>query len=202
MRTGMTQVIYFVRHGETTWNLQGRMQGHLDAPLTARGLAEARRDGAALRAALAGDDPYHLVFSPLRRTRETATIIAEEVGPCLAARRSDDRLKEVSWGAWDGLTFEEIKARDPELWQMRIHDRWNTAPPGGESYRMLYERVAAWFESVTDHPRLVVVSHGALGRALRGVYLGLTPEEILALDEPQDALIRLGAGTATTIPTG
>ena len=197
----MTQVIYFVRHGETTWNRQGRMQGHLDAPLTARGLAEARRDGAALRAAIAGHDPYHLVFSPLRRTRETATIIAEEVGPCVAGRRSDDRLKEVSWGAWDGLTFDQIKARDPEIWQARLRDRWNVAPPSGESYRMLYERVAEWFAGVADHPRLIVVSHGALGRVLRGVYLQLAPEEILALDEPQDALIRLGDGTATTIPT-
>lgn len=197
----MTQVIYFVRHGETTWNRQGRMQGHLDAPLTARGLAEARRDGAALRAAIAGHDPYQLMFSPLRRTRETATIIAEELGPGLAGRRSDDRLKEVSWGAWDGLTFDEIKARDPEIWQARLRDRWNVAPPGGESYRMLYERVAEWFEGIADHPRLIVVSHGALGRVLRGVYLQLSPEEILALDEPQDALIRLGDGTATTIPT-
>ena len=198
----MSQVIYFVRHGETTWNLQGRMQGHLDAPLTARGLAEARRGGAALRGHIERDEPYLLVFSPLRRTRETAAIIAEEAGAaCLAGRRSDDRLKEVSWGAWDGLTFEEIKARDPETWQARIHDRWNVAPPGGESYRMLYERVAAWFESVADHPRLIVVSHGALGRALRGVYLELAPAEILALDEPQDALIRLADGTATIIPT-
>jgi broad specificity phosphatase PhoE len=198
----MSQVIYFVRHGETTWNLQGRMQGHLDAPLTARGLAEARRDGAALRGQIERDEPYLLVFSPLRRTRETAAIIAEEVGASrLAGRRSDDRLKEVSWGAWDGLSFDEIKARDPEIWQARIQDRWNVTPPDGESYRMLYERVATWFERVADQPRLIVVSHGALGRALRGVYLELTPEEILALDEPQDALIRLAAGTATIIPT-
>jgi broad specificity phosphatase PhoE len=197
----MSQVIYFVRHGETTWNRQGRMQGHLDAPLTARGLAEARRDGAALRAAIAAHDPYQLMFSPLRRTRETATIIAEEAGPCVVGRRSDDRLKEVSWGAWDGLTFDQITARDPEIWQARLRDRWNVAPPEGESYRMLYERVAEWFESVADHPRLIVVSHGALGRALRGVYLQLAPEEILALDEPQDALIRLGEGVATVIPT-
>jgi probable phosphoglycerate mutase len=198
----VTQVIYFVRHGQTTWNLQGRMQGHLDAPLTARGFAEARRDGAALRGHIERDEPYLLVFSPLHRTRETATIIAEEVGaPRLSGRRSDDRLKEVNWGAWDGLTFEEIKARDPEIWQARIHDRWNVAPPGGESYHMLHERVAAWFGSVADHPRLIVVSHGALGRVLRGVYLQLAPEEILALDEPQDALIRLSDGMATTVPT-
>jgi broad specificity phosphatase PhoE len=198
----MTQVIYFVRHGETVWNLHGRVQGHLDAPLTARGFAEARRDGAALRGQIEADEPYLLVFSPLHRTRETAAVIAEEVGASrLCGRRSDDRLKEVSWGAWDGLTFDQIKARDPEVWQARLGDRWNVAPPGGESYRMLYQRVAAWFASMVDHPRLIVVSHGALGRVLRGAYLQLPPAQILALDEPQDALIRLAAGAATTIPT-
>ena len=62
----LQQVIYFVRHGETTWNLEGRMQGHLDAPLTARGLREAHRDGAALRNLIEDDEPYALVFSPPR----------------------------------------------------------------------------------------------------------------------------------------
>jgi probable phosphoglycerate mutase len=69
------QVIYFVRHGETTWNLEGRMQGHLDAPLTTRGLREARRDGAALRGLIEADAPYTLVFRPLGRTRSTAQVI-------------------------------------------------------------------------------------------------------------------------------
>jgi probable phosphoglycerate mutase len=196
------QVIYFVRHGETTWNLQGRMQGHLDAPLTTRGLREARRDGAALRELIQGDERHTLVFSPLGRTRETARIVAEEARPYLGAQRSDARLREVSWGDWDGLTVAEIKARDPTQWQAHIEDRWNVGPPHGESYQMLCERVADWLASVADEPRLVVVSHGALGRALRGIYLGLKPDEVLQLKEPQDALIRLTQGTVASIPTG
>jgi broad specificity phosphatase PhoE len=200
--SAMSQTIYFVRHGETTWNLQGRMQGHLNAPLTARGLREARRDGAALRELIRADEPYALIFSPMGRTRETATIIAGEVRPCLCAQRSDDRLREVSWGDWDGLTIAEIKARDPATWQAHIEDRWNVGPPHGESYRMLCERVGDWLESVKDEPRLIVVSHGALGRALRGLYLGLEPEQTLQLKEPQDALIRFSDGTVATIPTG
>ncbi len=67
---------------------------------------------------------------------------------------------------------------------------------------MLCERVADWLASVADEPRLVVVSHGALGRALRGLYLQLTPDQTLRLQEPQDALIRLSEGGVTTIPTG
>jgi probable phosphoglycerate mutase len=196
------QVIYFVRHGETTWNLEGRMQGHLDAPLTTRGLREARRDGAALRGLIEADAPYTLVFSPLGRTRETAQVILEETRPYIAAERSDYRLREVSWGEWDGLTLAEIKARDPQAWRAHIEDRWNVGAPGGESYRVLCERVADWFESVRGEQRLIVVSHGALGRALRGIYLSLPPEQVLQLLEPQDALLRLSQGTVATIPTG
>ena len=200
--SGVDQVIYFVRHGETTWNLEGRMQGHLDAPLTARGLREARRDGAALRTLIEGDAPYALIFSPMGRTRETAKIIADETRPYVPTERSDARLREVSWGEWDGLTIAEIKAHYPEIWQAHVEDRWNVGAPGGESYRVLCERVADWFASVRDEPRLIVVSHGALGRALRGIYLGLAPDEMLQLREPQDALIRLTQGTVATIPTG
>jgi broad specificity phosphatase PhoE len=200
--SAMPQTIYFVRHGETTWNLEGRMQGHLNSPLTARGLREARRDGAALRQLIQGEEPYSLIFSPMGRTRETATIVAREVRPCLCSRRSDDRLREVSWGDWDGLTIVEIKARDPANWQAHIEDRWNVGPPGGESYRMLCERIGDWLASVKVEPRLIVVSHGAVGRVLRGLYLGLEPEQTLQLKEPQDALIRLADGTVATIPTG
>ena len=197
-----SQTIYFVRHGETTWNLEGRMQGHLDAPLTARGLREARRDGAALRSLIEQEAPYTMQYSPLGRTRETARIIAEEAQQSLHTQRSDLRLREVSWGDWDGLTLAEIKQRFPEQWKAHIEDRWNVGAPAGESYRDLWERVADWYASVQEEPRLIVVSHGALGRVLRGIYLNLKPEGMLQLREPQDALIRLSEGGMATIPTG
>ena len=64
------------------------------------------------------------------------------------------------------------------------------------------QRLVVGIERFQGEPRLIVVSHGALGRALRGIYLGLAPDEVLQLREPQDALIRLTQGTAATIPTG
>jgi broad specificity phosphatase PhoE len=195
------QTIYLVRHGETEWNRQGRVQGHLDSPLTPLGEAQARRAGATLAAMLDGRPPLLLLSSPLGRAEASATLILEALGPIVGERRTDDLLKEISWGRWEGLTRGEIAAREPELWRWREADRWRRPPPAGESHAMLADRARVWLESVRGRPRLIVVGHGAWGRALRGVYLGLGPEQTEALDEPQDALFRLSAGTVARIAT-
>ncbi len=124
--------IYLVRHGETEWNRAGRVQGHLDSPLTRRGEAQAQAVGAALGALLDGDD-VALVASPLGRTLATARIIRRALGRDAAAIATDDRLREISWGDWDGLTFEEIEARDPGELARRRDGRGDQRPPGGES---------------------------------------------------------------------
>jgi broad specificity phosphatase PhoE len=71
------QILYLVRHGKTAWNREGRIQGHLDSPLTARGIAQARRAGTRLQELLGGPHRWVLRFSPLGRARHTAAIIAE-----------------------------------------------------------------------------------------------------------------------------
>ncbi len=195
------QTIYLVRHGETEWNREGRVQGHLDSPLTPLGRDQARRVGLTLAALLEGEPPFLLLASPLGRAAASAALITQALGHRLAAQRVDDRLKEVSWGRWEGLTRAEIAARDGELWRWREADPWHRPPPGGESHAMLAERARRWLEGVADRPRLIVVGHGAWGRALRGVYQGLSPDHAMALDEPQDALFRLTAGTIARIPT-
>jgi broad specificity phosphatase PhoE len=119
----------------------------------------------------------------------------------LVAQHPDDRLKEVSWGAWQGLTRAEIAKREPAAWQRREADPLRFSPPGGESCAMLFARARAWLESVASEPRLVVIGHGAWGRALRGAYLELGLEEAMAQEEPQDAIFRLTAGTVARIPT-
>jgi broad specificity phosphatase PhoE len=196
-----TQIIYFVRHGETEWNQEGRIQGHFDAPLTERGIEQARCAGLILHELLAREQPYLMRVSPLGRTRHSAEIILESIGKLVAGEQIDDQVIEVSWGRWNGLTREEIAARDPEEWRAREADRWNVAPPGGESHAMLAERVRDWLESVREERRLIVVGHGAWGRALRGIYLRLPPEQLMMLDEPQNAVFRLTAGTVARIPT-
>jgi probable phosphoglycerate mutase len=185
--------IYLVRHGETEWNRAGRMQGHLDAPLTMRGEAQARAVGETLRELGVGG--FSMVASPLGRTRATAAIIARALGRDPEAITTDHRLMEMTWGAWDGLTNAEIEARDPGALARREADHWNYRPPvGGESYARVALRVADWLAGLDEDRPRIVVSHGGTGRVLRGLYGGLSQAETLAQDEPQDAFHRLHDG--------
>ena len=104
-------MIYLIRHGETEWNRAGRMQGQLDSPLTERGQTQARAVGETLAELTGGGDGLAMVASPLGRTMATATLIAEALGAKDIA--ADERLMEMSWGDWDGLTHPEIEARSP-----------------------------------------------------------------------------------------
>lgn len=197
----MSQLIYLVRHGETVWNVDGRVQGHRDSPLTERGIGQARHAGEALAALIEGEPAFVLTHSPLGRVRHTTELILEAIGERIAEVRADERLTEVTWGRWDGMTRAEIVAAEPDLWAWRTADPWRNPPPGGESHERLCARATRWLHSVEKEPRLIVVGHGAFGQALRAVVLNLSPTGMAALDEPQDALFRLTAGTVARIPT-
>src|ERR1700694_3679195 len=107
----MTDLL-LLRHGETEWNAQGRFQGQLDSPLTARGREQAAQLGRILLQTFTKRSvpPFH--FSPLGRTKDTATIVCQYLdGPDITLL--EPRLQEVTTGAWDGLTHEDIEARWP-----------------------------------------------------------------------------------------
>ena len=192
--------IFLLRHGETVWNRERRVQGHKDSPLTLLGLEQARRYGLKLQDVLRPVAGYRLLSSPLGRALHTATIVAEVLGRASHGITTDDRLKEMGWGRWDGMTAAEIEARDPELWQARIDDRWTRPPPGGgETQQDILDRATGWLASIEPEARLVVVAHGALGRAIRCAYEGLPPATMLDLDQPQDAFFRLRGGVVTRI---
>jgi len=184
-------VIWLVRHGQTEMNRVGRYQGRLDSPLTEAGVAQAARVGArlaALAAAEGGD--WTIDASPLGRTRQTAAIIAGAMG--LPIRRHDDRLAEVDFGSWEGLTRDEIFVRRPDL-------AGRTAvfllSEDGETYDALAARVRAWMQEADAAPEhRVAVTHAGVGRMMRGLYLGLTADEMRAMETPQDAVFRFGAG--------
>lgn len=183
------------------WNRERRLQGHQDAPLTRIGVEQALRVGRTLRGYVGDPAECHVVVSPLGRCRQTAALICEELGYDYRHCRFDDGIKEISWGAWDGLNLEEIEAGYPGEWARRRGRQWDYAPPNGESYAMLSERAGAWLESLPDGGTVVAVAHGGVGRAIRGVYADLPAHETITLEQPQDAFHLLAQGEIARIET-
>jgi len=107
--------LYYIRHGETYWNREGRLQGRRDIPINANGRAQARRCGDVLRDLFTrgAADPAQLDFvaSPLGRARETMQLVRTTLDLDSQSYRVDARLTEVSFGAWEGFTTEELRAR-------------------------------------------------------------------------------------------
>jgi len=192
LKVGVT--LYFVRHGETDWNRAQRYQGHRDIPINATGRAQAKRNGLRL-AGLLGPRAAALdyVASPLMRASETMQILRAEMGLEASHFRTDDRLKEINYGSWEGQAWDEMAALDAAGFQARQADLWNWQPAGGESYRMLAERVAAWLAEVAADT--VVVAHGGVSRALRALLLGLSAQEVMRLKVPQDLILVIEGGS-------
>jgi probable phosphoglycerate mutase len=192
--------IFLIRHGETTWNRIGRHQGHLDSVLTLGGITQVQ--GVARRLACEIDDWPGVVLacSPLYRCRQTAAILCDEVGANVEHIVYDDRLKERSFGHWQGLIDAEIMAQYPDEWAACEADRWSyVIPGGGENYPVLGDRMMEWLdEQASDRP-IVLVTHGEAGRALRGRLLGLPPAETLVLSKPQTAAFHLADGKAVLL---
>jgi probable phosphoglycerate mutase len=161
-------VLYYVRHGLTEWNMQQRLQGSHDVPLIAEGRSQALRCGEILRDLLAHDGrvPGDLVYvsSPLIRARETMELVRASLGLPVAGYEVDARLAEISFGDWEGLTYEDVIARDGDVVAKRESDKWGFLPPGGESYAQVTARVGAWYDELEGDA--VVAAHGGTARAL------------------------------------
>lgn len=182
-------MILLVRHGETTWNLERRFQGRRDSPLTERGRRQAEAMAGLVRDMVRREPgAWRLVTSPLGRARDTAGAIAAATGLTLEV---DDRLMEIDCGEWEGLTWAEVSAG-----REASSRHWIFDAPGGETHEDVQARIEDFLASLPPEPerRVVVVSHGAAGRVLRGVYVGLAREAMLDLDVPQDAVHRLQNG--------
>jgi broad specificity phosphatase PhoE len=182
---------YFVRHGQTDWNAEGRLQGQADTDINQRGREQADRNGKRLASLI--DDPaaWDFVASPLRRTRETMERIRVAMKLDPADYRTDARLLEVHFGDWQGSTFAEIERKTPGATDARVADKWNFQPPGNlaESYAMLFDRVRPYVEGLTR--QTVTVTHGGVIRVLFRMFGGRSENETAALDIRQDRVLRL-----------
>ncbi|BBK30469.1 putative phosphoglycerate mutase [Stella humosa] len=182
-------VVWLVRHGETEWNAQRRLQGQHDSPLTPRGQRQALAIADLLARTLGKRPPVRLVSSPLGRTRATMAPIAAALDLPVDY---DPRLMEIGLGAWEGMTWDEIEAAFPgALDGATSHERF-FRPPGGETHAAMMARLGGWLAEV-DGPT-IAVSHGFSGRVLRGLYGGLDPLAALDQPQPQDGLFCLRDG--------
>lgn len=176
------------------------MQGHKNSELTERGQEQARLMGHALRREIDGIEAFKLIASPLTRTRQTAEIVCDAIGRDYASISFDDRIMEISWGDWEGYTRPEIEKRWPGIYDRRRENKWEFQPPNGESYALLTQRVGGWLRDVSEDERLIVITHGASGRAIRGLYGNMPPGAAIGLAEPQDAFFCLSHGEISEIP--
>lgn len=165
--------IIAIRHGETAWNVDSRLQGHLDIPLNDVGLWQARQAALAL-----ADEPIDAIYSSdLQRAWVTARAIAETTQAPLTAHQG---LRERSFGVLQGHTFEELEAKEPEqAYRWRKRDP-AFAPEGGESLIALRERITATtYVLAAQHVggQIVLVAHGGV---LDVLYRAATRQDIQA----------------------
>jgi broad specificity phosphatase PhoE len=193
----MSLDIYLLRHGETAWNLDGRLQGQLDSSLTDLG----RRQAQQLGDLLAGNFPETTLppfqVSPLGRAQETANLIRAR--HATSDFVTDPRLTEVSFGDWEGLTFDDIENDWADLIDAYDDLDWLFEAPNGEGFDLALARVETWLQDQTT--QIVAVTHGLTAQIICGAYQGLGRAGISALSVEHGVIYRLHDGRVETIRT-
>jgi probable phosphoglycerate mutase len=184
-------MILLIRHGQTMWNVERRMQGRLESGLTELGRRQARAMAGLVRDLVrreAGD--WRLLSSPLSRAHDTAKAVAEATGLPIEL---DERLAEQAFGEWEGRLRDEVAVDHPELFSTPA---WLFAAPGGETYDETLARATSFLADLDPEPhrRVIAVSHGITGRLIRAAYAGLGRDQVLQMAVPQDAVFRLQNG--------
>lgn len=164
--------LIFVRHGQTNWNAEDRIQGHLDAELSELGLRQAR----AVAYALANESVDAIYASDLQRAYVTADMIADKHGlPVIQTQL----LREVCLGEWQGMTISEVKDRYPDQHAAYRADSIRNRPPGAERIEDVIKRSRQFVEMVLPtytEGNIIVVSHGGIIRGALCHALDSEPE--------------------------
>ena len=197
--------LYFIRHGETPWNAEGRYQGSRDIPLNDKGRGQADLNGHLLKRLLerAGRSTgeFDWYASPLSRTRETMERVRSAFGGAtLPVVTYDDRLIEISFGIHEGRLHADLAAGAMPIAGERDANFWYFRPPEGESYDDLASRIGSFGSELPR--RAIVVAHGGVLRVLRRLIEDLPPESAVNWFPPQDSVIHFAGGKATVYPAG
>lgn len=184
-------LVAFIRHGPTEWNEIHRVQGRTDIPLSPRGRAKV--EGWRLPAEIEG---FRWISSPLVRAVETARLLSG------AAPALDDRLREMSWGEWEGMRLVDLRAELGDLMVAWEADGLDFRAPGGESPRQVQARLAEFLAEVAADGRpTVAVCHKGVLRAIYALAVGwdMTGEAPHKMQESCAQLFALDAGGVPTI---
>ena len=191
--------IYIVRVGETAWDREGRQLGHLDSPITAKGVEQARAAGRVLRKLLTDRGSVCIEVSPLGRAAHTAALLCVELGLDPGAMVISPLLIDHDLGSWQGLTTAEIDTQYPGARLAREKDKWHYAVPEGESYADIHKRMQEWLAGERRTQVTIAVTHRMISRILQGSYGAMSPEQMLGRSHFQDRLYKLHDGRVKEI---
>jgi probable phosphoglycerate mutase len=182
--------IYFIRHGETDWNREGRIQGQIDIPLNDTGHQQAIAISRGLKSFL-GDTRIELfIVSPLTRTRQTMGHLLREFELPENRAETEPAMLELAFGIWEGHFFKDLKRN--AQYPKNLDERFRWRPEDGESYEEGRERVRQWIGRI-EGPT-VIVAHGAIGRCLIGLVSDMPPAALITAPTPQGHFCRLQDG--------
>lgn len=188
--------LILVRHGLTDYLVKGLYQGHSDPPLNKEGRAQIK----SLADGFADKEPQIIFSSPLKRALKSADILNKDLDLEIIV---DDRIKEISFGEWEGETYDEIVKKYPEAFEWWKKDMANFRPEGGESLAELQARVREFFEEIKERPEdvIAVVAHGGVIRAFMVELMGvpfdsfwkfeLSPASMTVIDAEKDLKVRV-----------
>ncbi|EJG1581688.1 histidine phosphatase family protein [Vibrio parahaemolyticus] len=191
----MTRRIFVLRHGETEFNADKKLQGHCNSSLTSKGSDQARRVGTTLKQYVE-NRPFRVYSSTLGRALQTSQIVCEELNYSYENLNKEPRLKEFSLGEWEQRTIPSLEQEIPNL---LAQNDWYLQAPNCETYKSVRERLSSWLSDVAHDEDIVVVSHGLTGIVLRGLLLGMDYTQVWQQDLPQDAFFIIEDGRITRV---
>ncbi len=189
----LTQDLYILRHGETEWNTVPRIQGRKNSPLTEKGRAQAKQQAKILSEILPNLKDCQLISSPLGRTIETATIAFGNRNFVL-----EPRIQEVNCGAWEGLTHEEMRLRDPDLFAAAENEfALYTNAPDGERLPDLALRTGDFLQTLRGCS--VLISHKVVITVMRALLTGENTYLDCSQSPPQGSVMKISNGKCEII---
>ncbi len=186
--------LFVLRHGQTEWNKIGKFQGVMNSDLTSDGRAQAAAQGRILAQLGADQMPLDCFASPLGRTRETAALALQGINQPVTF---DDRLMEINFGKWEGLTITELALGWPDAGVGGAGNNWYFNAPNGETFPEMAARVTAFLDRL-QRPA-ILVTHGVTSLLLRGIWRGMSQAQMLEQSRDQGCVYHLKDGQETCV---